>query len=37
MVLMKKIKCSIHMELKRGNFGFFKKKRQEGEVRLFRQ
>lgn len=37
MVLMKKNKMLLSNGIKRGNFGFFKKKEQKGEVRLFRQ
>ncbi|KIL22172.1 hypothetical protein B4134_1079 [Bacillus safensis] len=37
MVLMKKNKMVPSYGIKRGNFGFFKKKEQKGEVRLFRQ
>lgn len=37
MVLVKKNKMLPSNGIKRGNFGFFKKKEQKGEVRLFRQ
>ncbi len=37
MVLMKKNKMVPSYGIRRGNFGFFKKKEQKGEVRLFRQ
>ncbi|KIL10354.1 hypothetical protein B4107_0907 [Bacillus safensis] len=37
MVLMKKNKMVPSYGIKRGNFGFFKKKELKGEVRLFRQ
>lgn len=37
MVLMKKNKMLPSNGIKRGNFGFFKKKEQKREVRLFRQ